>query len=261
VCTIVVIHKLHPELPLVIGANRDEMYARASTSPHVLVDRPRIVGGQDVERGGTWLGVSETGLVVAITNQRTYFPADRSLASRGEVVLEALRHGSVDEVDAFVRRLDPAAYNPFNLLYGDIRAMHVAYVRHAPPSIEIESLEPGLHVLTNDRIGSPEFPKAERAAELVRPFVRAPWPELRSALERTLADHALPDISRVTRPPPDSPMDLDFAVRLQAICTHTPQYGTHSSTILALGPNGVEHYLFAAGAPSDVPFENVLHGG
>jgi hypothetical protein len=45
--------------------------------------------------------------------------------------------------------------------------------------------------------------------------------------------------------------------RLQALCIHTPTYGTRSATVLALEPGRVAHYLYADGAPCRTPFVEV----
>ena len=44
---------------------------------------------------------------------------------------------------------------------------------------------------------------------------------------------------------------------LQALCVHTPIYGTRSATILMLSAGRVERYLHAAGPPCRTPFDDV----
>ncbi|MFW5921048.1 MAG: NRDE family protein, partial [Polyangiales bacterium] len=61
-CTIVVLHHVHPRHPLIVAANRDEFYERPATPPHVLSEQPRVVGGLDRRAGGTWMGVTGGGL-------------------------------------------------------------------------------------------------------------------------------------------------------------------------------------------------------
>ncbi len=77
-----------PGHPLVVAANRDESPRRPSAPPGRL--EAGIWGGKDLRAGGTWLGINRQGLFVAITNRER--PArDPSMASRGSLVLEALR--------------------------------------------------------------------------------------------------------------------------------------------------------------------------
>ncbi|MBA3818911.1 MAG: NRDE family protein, partial [Deltaproteobacteria bacterium] len=56
-CTIALLIEVVAGAPLVLAANRDELYARPTRSPEVLRATPRIVGGVDVLSGGTWLAV------------------------------------------------------------------------------------------------------------------------------------------------------------------------------------------------------------
>lgn len=248
-CTIVALFGVHPSFPLVVAANRDEFYARGATPPEVVSGSPRIVAGRDLQSGGTWMGATARGFFVGVTNQRSYSGAVQGLRSRGEVALAALRAGTIDGTGALVHALDPSEYNAFNLIYGDARGLRVAYVRREPPGVEVVSLPQGVHVLSNDRMGSTEFPKAGRAMSLVAPHIDAPWDALAPALHDALADHALPPLDAVPDPPPGSWVDRPLVQQLQAICIHTPAYGTRSSTILALEDGRVAHYLFANGPP------------
>src|SRR5512133_3649340 len=112
-CTIIAFHRVRADLPLVIAANRDGLRARPGTAPVELGRAPRFWGGRDAELGGSWMGVAETGLFVGLTNQRTEQAADRTLRSRGEVVLEALRLGGMAAVDRQLLALDARRYNSF----------------------------------------------------------------------------------------------------------------------------------------------------
>ncbi len=247
-CTIIAFHRVHPEAPLVIAANRDEFYARASEPPHLL--EPGIYGGRDLKAGGTWLGVTPDGLFVAVTNQRTFAPPDPSRHSRGELVMQALRCGSIAEIASLIASLDGRAYNPFNLLYGDGRELHVAYAREER-AIGTESFAPGVIVLANDRVGAPEYPKTQRAEHLVTP------PPKIDDLAAVLADHEKPPLAAIAEPPAGSRFTRELLRELQALCIHTPLYGTKSASIVALEPGRVLRYLHAEGPPCTTPFRAV----
>ena len=92
-CTLVAIAGLCPDVPLAVAANRDELYARAAAPPGVLATEPRIVGGRDLTKGGTWLGVTAQGFFVAVTNQRSWAAVEPGRRSRGELVLDSPAHG------------------------------------------------------------------------------------------------------------------------------------------------------------------------
>jgi uncharacterized protein with NRDE domain len=247
VCTLIALHQLHRDFPLVVAANRDELYSRPTAGPTRLSESPRIVGGLDQSKGGTWLGVSAHGFFVGITNQRG--GPSPALRSRGEVVLEALKRPRLADALGWLAALDGRAYNPFNLLFGDAARLYVAYARAEAAALEIVELGPGVWALPNDRLGSREFPKAERAVELATPLVALPWPELVPRAQAMLADHAQPS------PAIEQPF--------QALCVHTPSYGTRSATLLALSARGLEHYLHAEGPPCQTPLRDcteLLHG-
>jgi uncharacterized protein with NRDE domain len=255
-CTIIVIHGVHPQYPLIVAANRDEFHARPWKGPERVETHPTLVAGRDLERGGSWLGAHENGLVVGITNQRSYGTSDRTLRSRGEIVLDALRTGSVTAVTEYLHGLDAREFNAFNLVYGDGRELSIAYARTDSARIETQSLPPGVHVLANDRIDSPDFPKTRRAIDLVLPVVRAPYETLRTTLQNALGDHQWPDLELIAEPSVGSGFTQEFLQQLQALCIHTPLYGTGSSTIIAAQPGQVAEFLFAPGPPCRTPFEN-----
>lgn len=254
-CTLVAIRGRHPRLPLIVAANRDEYYARPAASPRVVREGPRVVAGVDLEKGGTWMGANERGLFVALTNQRSHEPAPRRPASRGGVVLDALSQADVDGVDALLGRLDPSAYDGFNLMYGDAATLAVAYARPDRSTIERVRLGDGVWVLPNDVLGSSEFPKTERIAALAEPLLGLGWPELAAGLARALGDHE--KHASLPAPPPGSRFHPALLHELSAICVHTPVYGTRSAAIVALEPGRVAHYLFADGPPCRTPFEDV----
>lgn len=253
-CLILLYFQVHPQLPLVVAANRDEYFARRSSSVERLASSPRIVGGRDLERGGTWMGAAEGGLFVGLTNRRTLGPPEPARRSRGEIVMSALHAGSVAGVETLLGRVDARAYNPFNLVFGDARSLRVAYGREGEATVRVQSLAPGLYVLGNDTLDAPSW-KTRHARELAAPLAERPWFELAPALHRLLADHAVPAPEEVDEPPPW--MDRDLARHLQAICVHTPSYGTRSATLAAIGGDGVIHYAFAPGTPCTTAMHDV----
>ncbi len=256
-CTIIVRHRMDDFCSTIIASNRDEFYDRPATGPLVLRTEPLVVGGRDEREGGTWFGLGRDGLFVGLTNQRSFGTRDDSLCSRGGLLLEALAEGSLQGVERYLRHVDPATYNEFNLIFGDGEQLRAAYSRRGATTIEIEKLAGGVHVLCNDRLGSPEFPKAERARVRVMALPRDTWPRIKSELVEILGDGSLPDPSDVPPIPPGAPFGPDVARHLQAICVKTPVYGTVSSTIAAVAPGRVEQYWFSDGPPSQLSFKDM----
>ena len=97
-CTVGLILKQHPDHPLIVAANRDEDATRPATPPLRWTDRPvPFVGGRDEVAGGTWMGLSDAGVFVGLTNLWSGdFRRARPL-SRGTVVADLLAAESLDD--------------------------------------------------------------------------------------------------------------------------------------------------------------------
>lgn len=129
-CTLAIYYKTTADYPIVVAANRDEYLARPALPPTTLENNPHIVGGKDLRASGTWLGLSEHGVVAGLLNRRNGEQQnDPSLRSRGLLCLDALRHESAAEAVRFVERQRGADYNPFNLLIASREGAFVAYNR------------------------------------------------------------------------------------------------------------------------------------
>jgi uncharacterized protein with NRDE domain len=250
-CTVVVLRETSPGLPLVIAANRDELYERPTEGARR--EGGAVVSGIDRVSGGTWMGATEGGLVVAVTNQRTHKMPDPTKKSRGAVVRDALAAGSRAAIRELLGGLRPEDYNGFNLIAGDASGVDVAYV-HGGGAVEMIELPVGVSVIANDRVGSAEFPRADLAAAAVARIAGEPWPRLATELAAILSDHTMPPPERTPVPPPGSFITAETARLVQAICIHTARYGTRSATIAAVGPAGLAHYLVTAEAPCRSPF-------
>jgi uncharacterized protein with NRDE domain len=239
-CTIAILLEVAAGAPLVVAANRDEVYARPTRAPESLGDR--IAGGVDALSGGTWLAIHAAGRFAAVTNQRALAPVAPGLRSRGLAVRELI---AADDPDGHVAALDPTQYASMNLVWGDARGVSIAYARREG-TLEIERLARGIHVLCNDRLGAGGFPRGARLHDAI---ARAPaqWPALVPALQAALADH-----TRVA--PPPSHLTPELARELTATCIHTPDYGTRSSTIFAADHGRTLAYLHADGPPCTAPF-------
>ena len=246
-CTLAIYFKVAPDWPVVIAANRDEFLDRPATDPAVLNDGPHIVGGKDLRAGGTWLGINEYGLVAGLLNRRPAEEANPNARSRGMLCLDALRRSSAADAAQYAGAERGGDYNPFNLLMASREAAYVAYNRGS--HIEVASLAPGLHLLTNLDADDFECPKISRSysrfAELgEKAQFRCDPLAARNALGSLLADHSTQLDSRTGRP--------------NALCLHLDAYGTRSSSLIFLGKNGEVRHFFAPGAPCTTPYKAAL---
>jgi uncharacterized protein with NRDE domain len=248
-CTIAILIEVVDGAPLVLAANRDEMYARPTRPPELLATAPQIAGGVDELSGGTWLAVRADGRFAAVTNQRALAQVPPGLRSRGLAVRELA--ASIDP-DAYVAALDPAAYASMNLVWNSDRGVALGYARREQATLEIERLGRGIHVLCNDRLGAPGFPRAARLTDAIGAALDrgVGWPALAAQLAILLGDHTRTALADT----PPSHLPPEVARELTATCIHTPAYGTRSSTILAIAPGQLIDYLHADGPPCVTAF-------
>lgn len=261
-CTLVMLVGAHADYPVIVAANRDEFYAREATSPAVLLEGTHALGGRDLRGGGTWMGVNAHGLVVGLTNQRTWMPPAVGKRSRGAVPLGVLECRSLDEARAYLRTLDGREFNDFNLVYGDVHGLCCAYGRSDTAALRFDEVPLGVHVLSNEELDAPSFPKVGRARFLATAQVLADaergvaLAELAPVLRGVLSSHERAPLDAVPEPPPGSIFTRELVQELDALCVHTPVYGTCSATVVALAPDGPAHYLFAPGPPCTTPFDD-----
>jgi uncharacterized protein with NRDE domain len=225
-CLLALFYRVAEDAPVVAGANREEYYARGGEPPRVLDGPVRAVAGVDPVAGGTWFGVNERGLLVAVTNRpKSGGPA--VLRSRGLLARELLALPSAAEaVEVASRELGRNRYAGCNLVCADEER---AVVLHAGDWLRVRPLPPGLHVLTNGDVNDPADARIGYAAWRLgqRPYAVA---------ADCLA--ALRELCAYTGP--DGP----------AICLRKQDRGTVSSSLVALrGRRGPSTYLHAQGPP------------
>lgn len=238
-CTLILLDRVVPQIPIVVAANRDEFFARPAAPPthfRATAGRPAFAAPHDLEAGGTWMGINEHGVFVGLTN-RPVAAKPAGVRSRGLLVVDVLGAGSADHAAAEFDRQQDAAYAPFNLLATDGRAAWLA--RHtAEGERERRPLEPGIHVVCNRDPSDPASTKVARLRSwLARVDLGAPPEALVAELFRVLGGH----------PDPSNPFENP--------CVHTAEYGTRSSSVLLAGPRR-RAYWYADGAPCETKYRD-----
>ena len=244
-CTLAIFVRSLPGFPLVIAANRDEFLDREATGPALLTATPRIVGGRDLRAGGTWLAISEHGVVAGLLNRRTEALPLASKRSRGELPMLALGERTAAAAAARVGALDGETYNAFNLLVADRDEAWVA--QNHDHEMRITPLAAGLHLVSNLDVDDPTCPKIARshvrfAAAGDAFALDGDEAGFRAALHAIVSDHTLTLDPRL----PDA---------LGAICVHAGRFGTRCSSLLLLDDTGRWRHWFAAGPPCTHGFE------
>jgi uncharacterized protein with NRDE domain len=289
-CLLVVVSRVDPDAPLVVGANRDERVDRKATAMTVLHDSaPRILGGRDDEAGGTWLAVNQHGVVAGLTNRPSPDGTrDPTKRSRGELPVALAGHrDAASAVEDFVTRFAPADYNPAWILVGD-RDSLFALDMTAGGRPTAMTLDPGVWILENNPLGSPSR-KVDHVQALLG-NIEALWgAALVGRLRSVLADHRVPGASesntmaaapeaaapeaaapeaaapeaaapgeRATRESATGASPKARPPETLAACVHTESYGTRSSTIVYVpaGAGGQPRVLVADGHPCTSPFRD-----
>lgn len=145
-CLILLGWKVRAGLRLVVAANRDEFHGRAAARAAFWSDHPDILGGRDLQAGGTWMGVSRGGRFAAVTNFRGGTEPGAA-ESRGSLVTRYLQGESVPQLAE-----RKAAFSGFNLLASDGAELWWLSNRDGAP----RRLEPGWYGLGNLLLDSPD---------------------------------------------------------------------------------------------------------
>lgn len=122
-CTVSLIAVEAPHPGLRIVCNRDELRTRPPASPprwHTLPSGERGLWPTDTKAGGTWLGASERGLVLALLNYNPKHGLPTPLfpprQSRGLIIPSLITAKSVAEVARTLSRMDFSLFPGFRLL-------------------------------------------------------------------------------------------------------------------------------------------------
>lgn len=233
-CLIGIAYRTHAKHELVLAANRDEFHDRPSASAAAWADHPHIFGGRDLRQKGSWLAVSATGRVAAITNVRRMVPPDPLAPSRGLLVADYF--AGAQTPGGYLAQLGAAApaYAGFNLLIGTGTQAHYA-TNH--PQFRSAALARGVHAVSNASLDTP-WPKLNRLrATLARWCAqgRDEFDDLFAALadERPAVDSELPDTG----------IGLEMERFLSPPFIRSARYGTRASTVLAMAADGRTHFV------------------
>lgn len=244
-CLIAFAYKLHPRYPLIFLGNRDEFHARPARPTQFWPEHPDLLGGQDLQAGGSWLGITRQGYLAAVTNFRepAVAPGPRS---RGELVMDYLiRH--LGQLDPFFNSIQHRLneYSGFNLLLGRFDDLHYLSNRH--PQAAPVRLTPGLYGLSNHLLDTP-WPKLVRAKQALE----------RQLTEPELDPESLLAILRDTTPAPDAELpDTGVGLAkerfLSPIFIQSPLYGTRASSLILIDQAQQVTFLEQNHTPSGSP--------
>jgi uncharacterized protein with NRDE domain len=244
-CLLTLAWRQHPQFPLIFAGNRDEFHRRPAAAATFWPDTPEVIGGRDLEAGGSWLGVTLEGRFAVVTNYREQEPKPVGARSRGELVAGFLR-GKDRPLD-FIGRLGNIKkdYPGFNLLCGDRDELCYVSNRGGRGG----TLAPGVYGLSNELLDTP-WPKVARARAALERLLDEglPTPE---ALLGLLADRT-PALESASS---GDGLGSELARRLSAIFVVHPEYGTRCSTAVLIGADGLIRFVERSFAADATPME------
>ena len=224
-CLLVFAFKAHPSYKLILAANRDEFYERPTAPAEFWDDTPHLLAGKDLKAGGTWLGITGSGKIAAITNYRDPSSIKESAPSRGRIVSNYLL-GSESPDDYLTKLLKVGGrYNGFNLILGD----HEQLYWYSNRCEEFRPLSAGIYGLSNHLLDTP-WPKINLSKETLANLIskgKKPSPE---ALFHLLENRTVPDDSHL----PSTGVGIEWERILSPVFIESSNYGTRSSTLLLI---------------------------
>jgi len=230
-CLLVFALRSHPRLPLIVAGNRDEFHARPSQAAHWWPDNRDIVGGRDLQAGGTWLAVHRSGRFAAVTNHRDARRESAGLRSRGHLITGFLDAGT--GVIDYLESIDGSAYAGFNLLVSDGRS--AGYLSNRGGGLH--ELQPGIYGLSNATLDEPWTKVTRTRSRLAELIDKDNVNE--SSLMRMLGDREKASADEVET----NGLSFSMAHALTAPFIVHPEYGTRCSTVMTIDDAGKVRFL------------------
>jgi len=234
-CILAIQYQTVRNAPILVAHNREELFDRPTQPPKIQSGKPRVICGIDRKAGGTWLGVNQPGLFVAVANRpKALLPAEPR--SRGLLCRELLTSTSAwDAVAVANEELGTGRYAGANFVCADADYAAVVY---GGDRVETVELPPGLHLLSNGNLND----RRDQRQEFIR-----------RQLTLQKVDSAVAFLAIASRAFSRKP---DAAGRRGVVLTGG-DYGTVSSTLLSL-PVRIQNAVFqyAPGPPSDVAYDD-----
>lgn len=235
--------RMSPDYPLVIAANRDEFFDRPTTPAAFWTDQPNVLAGRDLHAGGTWMGITRNLRFAALTNVResrdTYNP---DAPSRGKLVSDFLSARRRPDTYTKTVSRQGSQYNGFNLLVADRELLYYYCNR----GNKMKELPAGIYGLSNNELDTP-WPKLETAREKFTASLNR-LPDFEPIFTLLGDDTPAPDAEL-----PDTGVALEWERTLSSIFVRSANYGTRSSTIVAVRGDNSVRFIERRYGPSGAP--------
>lgn len=231
-CLILFAYNMHPKYKLIVAANRDEFYNRPTAPTHFWEDDPEILAGRDLEKNGTWMGVTKKGRFAALTNFRDPKEITSGKRSRGELVTNALQYQG--DIKEYMQSLEKSneLYPGYNLLAGNVDELHY-YSNIGQKQLKVT---PGIYGVSNHLLNT-EWPKIQMGKSGLTRIIHDN-PE-------DLVERLLTLLQRTDQAPdnklPKTGVSLEWERLLSPMFIKSENYGTRSSTVLLMDDNEMSY--------------------
>ncbi|RUP41030.1 MAG: NRDE family protein [Acinetobacter sp.] len=219
------------DMPLCLILNRDEFYYRPSAVLHQW-EASSIIAGQDLQSGGTWMGVTESGRWAIVTNFRNGRDKNQYSTSRGHLIQSFLESDLAPIRFAQQLEQQQQDYAGFNLFVGDReQAVYMSNRGEAP-----QVLANGVYVVSNGLMSE----DWEKTKHLRKRFTQEFLPMLQqSTITESDLQYSVWDILEDERKIiPDLLPDTGITVEMEELLSSTfiqsPIYGTRCSNFLTM---------------------------
>ena len=233
-CLILFSYKLHAKYRLILAANRDEFYNRPTASLNYWSDHPEVLAGRDLKGNGTWLGITRSGRLAAITNYREPAAHMENAPSRGILIRDFLTGNASPEHYLNAVSKKSKTYNGFNLIAGDPSGLYY----YSNRATRVRQLQPGLYGISNHLIDT-AWPKIQRGKDLLKGQLNGREKIDIEKIWEVLADRSLPADKAL----PDTGVGLQWERILAPLFINSPDYGTRSSSIVLMEYSGRVTFL------------------
>jgi uncharacterized protein with NRDE domain len=230
-CIVALAWRVLDDTPLCLISNRDEFYQRPTAALHAWQNSP-IIAGQDLQSGGTWMGVTATGRWAVMTNFRDGQDQKSYPTSRGHILQDFLESELTPIRFAQELEKKQCDYAGFNLFVGDReQAVYMSNRGEAP-----QMLAYGVYVVSNGLLTE----HWEKTRHLRKRFTQEFLPMLQQQ-EISEADlsHAVWDILEDERKIipellPKTGISHELEQLLSSTFIQSPAYGTRCSNFLRM---------------------------
>lgn len=224
-CTVLFAYQKHPKYDLIVAANRDEFYERPTAEAHFWGDHPNVLAGRDLEKMGTWMGVTTSGRFSALTNYRDPNEKLSGKLSRGRLVADIL----IDEIHLkdYLHKIRKTSdsFSGFNLIVGDMNELY--YFSNI--GNQLLKIDRGIHGVSNHLLNT-NWPKVNMGKQKLKEIITKNEEEMIEELLELLRNNKqFPDELL-----PHTGVSLDWERKLSSLFIESDSYGTRSSTIILM---------------------------